>query len=106
MKLIRFREEGKVKPGVIIDDVYYDTSGFGEDYNEHFFESDGLTRLRQFVNQQNGTLTRISSGVSLDSPFARPSKIVCIGLNYADHAKETGAALPPEPVIFFKSTTA
>jgi 2-keto-4-pentenoate hydratase/2-oxohepta-3-ene-1,7-dioic acid hydratase in catechol pathway len=42
----------------------------------------------------------------LGSPVARPSKIVCIGLNYADHAKETGAAMPPEPVIFMKSTTA
>lgn len=106
MKLIRFRDNGSVKPGVILEDGYYDTSGFGEDYNESFFASDGLSRLKQYVEKQNGTLPKVSSPVSLDSPVARPSKIVCIGLNYADHAKETGAAPPPEPVIFFKSTTA
>jgi 2,4-didehydro-3-deoxy-L-rhamnonate hydrolase len=106
MKLIRFREEGKVKPGVIIEDVYYDTSSFGEDYNEHFFESDGLARLQSFIDKSKGQLPRVAASAALDSPVARPSKIVCIGLNYADHAKETGAALPPEPVIFFKSTTA
>lgn len=106
MKLIRYRDNGSVKPGVILEDVYYDTSGFGEDYTESFFATDGLSRLKQYVDQQKDTLPKVSAEVSLDAPFARPSKIVCIGLNYADHAKETGAALPPEPVIFFKSTTA
>jgi 2,4-didehydro-3-deoxy-L-rhamnonate hydrolase len=105
MKLIRFRQDGKVKPGVIIEDAYYDTSTFGEDYNEQFFEGDGLSRLQHFLNKQNGTLPRVSSEVSLDSPIARPSKIVCIGLNYADHAKETGAQIPAEPVVFMKATT-
>jgi 2,4-didehydro-3-deoxy-L-rhamnonate hydrolase len=106
MKLIRYREEGKVKPGVIIEDRYYSTAAFGEDYNEQFFATGGLSRLEDFLKENMGHLPQVSSGVSLDSPFARPSKIVCIGLNYADHARETGAALPPEPVVFFKSTTA
>ena len=106
MKLIRFREEGKVKPGVLIDEVYYDASSFGEDYNESFFEQDGLARLQSFVEKQKGQLPKLNGSVALDSPVARPSKIVCIGLNYVDHARETGAALPPEPVLFFKSTTA
>lgn len=106
MKLIRFRQNGKVKPGVIIEEKYYDAAAFGEDYNEYFFETDGLSRLNRFIKENGGRLPELSSEVSLDSPVARPSKIVCIGLNYADHAKETGAALPPEPVIFFKSTTA
>jgi 2,4-diketo-3-deoxy-L-fuconate hydrolase len=106
MKLIRYRDNGSVKPGVILEDGYYDTSGFGEDYNESFFATDGLGRLRHYVDTQKGALPKVASPVSLDAPFARPSKIVCIGLNYADHAKETGAALPPEPVIFFKATTA
>lgn len=106
MKLIRFRENGKVKPGIIINEEYFDVSSFGEDYNEQFFENDGLNRLQKFADENKEQLPRVSKNVSLDSPFARPSKIVCIGLNYADHAKETGAALPPEPVIFMKSTTA
>lgn len=106
MKLIRFREAGKVKPGVIIGNVYYNASAFGEDYNEAFFESDGIKRLEKFITENKNQLKKISSDVELDAPFARPSKIVCIGLNYANHAKETNASLPSEPVVFMKSTTA
>lgn len=105
MKLIRFRENNLVKPGVIIEDTYYDISAFGEDYNEQFFETDGLRRLQDFLYEQRGLLPSVSSEVELDSPIARPSKIVCIGLNYADHARETGAQIPAEPVIFMKATT-
>jgi 2-keto-4-pentenoate hydratase/2-oxohepta-3-ene-1,7-dioic acid hydratase in catechol pathway len=105
MKLIRYGQPGSIKTGVIIDDVKYDTSGFGEDYNEHFFETGGLARLTQYVQDNKDTLGKISDDERLDSPVARPSKIVCIGLNYADHAKETGAAVPAEPVIFMKSST-
>lgn len=106
MKLIRFGEAGKEKTGVIINDIKYDTSAFGEDYNETFFENDGLNRLEKFVKENNGKLPVVSDSVRLGSPIARPSKIVCIGLNYAKHAKETNAAIPQEPIIFFKSTTA
>ncbi len=106
MKLIRFGETGKEKTGVIIDDNYYDTSSFGEDYNENFFESGGLSRLQKFVESHRGELSVISENTRLGSPVARPSKIICIGLNYADHARETKAKIPVEPIIFFKSTTA
>jgi 2,4-didehydro-3-deoxy-L-rhamnonate hydrolase len=106
MKLIRFGETKKEKPGVIISDEYYDVSSFGEDYNESFFESDGLKRLAAFVENNNGKLPKMPAGTRLGSPVARPSKIICIGLNYADHAKETNAQIPKEPIIFFKSTTA
>lgn len=106
MKLIRFRENGKVKPGVIIYDAFYDVSAFGEDYNEQFFENDGLDRLQKFIDDNKDQLPKLSSDVSLDSPVARPSKIICIGLNYADHAKETNAAIPAEPIVFFKATSA
>jgi len=106
MKLIRYGEANKEKTGVVIDDVMYDTSALGEDYNEHFFETDGLKRLQQFIESNKNKLEKIPEGTRLGSPIARPSKIVCIGLNYADHAKETGATPPPEPVIFLKSTTA
>jgi 2,4-diketo-3-deoxy-L-fuconate hydrolase len=106
MKLIRFGEAGKEKPGLVINDLYYDASAFGEDYNERFFESGGMKRLESFLTENKGKLPRLSDNIRLGPPVARPSKIVCIGLNYADHAKETGASLPFEPVIFMKSTTA
>jgi 2-keto-4-pentenoate hydratase/2-oxohepta-3-ene-1,7-dioic acid hydratase in catechol pathway len=104
MKLIRYGEAGKEKTGVIIDDKRYDTSSFGEDYNERFFETNGLSRLADFI--KNNDLAEVSDSVRLGCPFARPSKLVCIGLNYIDHARETNATPPPEPVIFMKSTTA
>jgi 2,4-didehydro-3-deoxy-L-rhamnonate hydrolase len=106
MKLIRFGAAGKEKPGVIINDVKYDASAFGEDYNEAFFESDGLSRLKKFVEMNNGKLPQVADGERLGSPVARPSKIVCVGLNYAKHARETNAPIPTEPILFFKSTTA
>ena len=106
MKLIRYGAAGKEKTGVIINDIKYDTSVFGEDYNEKFFESDGLNRLRKFLADNEGKLTKIADGERLGSPIARPSKILCIGLNYADHARETNAQVPAEPVLFMKSTTA
>jgi len=105
MKLIRFGEAGKEKSGVIINDKRYDTSAFGEDYNEQFFETDGLNRLSAFL-KENNNLPQINEDVRLGCPIGRPSKIVCIGLNYVDHAKETNATPPAEPVIFMKSTTA
>jgi len=105
MKLIRFGEAGKEKTGVIINDKKYDTSAFGEDYNESFFENDGLNRLASFIKENESSLTEVPEGTRLGSPVARPSKILCIGLNYADHAAETNAPIPSEPVIFMKSTT-
>jgi len=104
MKLIRFGKAGKEKTGVIINDKKYDTSAFGEDYGEAFFENDGLNRLSFFL--EGSLLPEITEEVRLGCPLARPSKIVCIGLNYVDHARETNATPPAEPVIFMKSTTA
>lgn len=105
MKLIRYGEINKEKPGVIINDLMYDVSDLGEDFNEAFFESEGLRRLEKFLEINQGKLTEIPENIRLGSPVARPSKILCIGLNYADHAKETNATVPSEPVIFMKSTT-
>jgi 2,4-diketo-3-deoxy-L-fuconate hydrolase len=106
MKLIRFGELNKEKPGVIINDIVYDLSAFGSDYNESFFENDGLNKLQNFINTNIASLPKVAAGVRLGSPIARPSKIICIGLNYKDHAKETGAETPKEPILFFKSTSA
>ena len=104
MKLIRAGDAGKERPGVIINDVWFDVSEYVNDYDEKFFASDGLTTLRTLIAEK--TLKEISSDTRLGSPVARPSKIICIGLNYSDHAIESQMQLPPEPVIFFKATTA
>lgn len=105
MKLIRFGTFGKEQPGICIDNVNYDASAFGEDYNEEFFKSDGLKRLENFIAENKNNLKKLPADVRIGSPVARPSKIICIGLNYADHAKETGATPPSEPVLFMKATT-
>ncbi|MDP4151550.1 MAG: fumarylacetoacetate hydrolase family protein [Bacteroidota bacterium] len=104
MKLIRYGEPGREKTGIVLSGRCYDTSALGLDYNESFFEQDGLEKLRQFAEMNN--LPELPGDIRLGPPVARPSKIVCIGLNYADHARETGATPPPEPVIFLKSTSA
>ena len=107
MKLIRFGEAGKERPGLLLNDgTRIDASAFGSDYNEAFFATGGLNRLRDWVAKDSSSASRVDSGVRLGPPIARPSKIVCIGLNFRDHAAETGAKIPTEPVIFFKSTTA
>jgi len=105
MKLIRFGELGKEKPGIIMNNKWYDLSGFCIDYNEAFFEQDGLIKLQNFL-ATNPSLQEIDQSIRLGAPVARPSKIICIGLNYIDHCKETNAPIPEEPIIFFKSTTA
>jgi 2,4-didehydro-3-deoxy-L-rhamnonate hydrolase len=105
MKLIRFGKTGEEKPGIVIDDVHYDVSGLEEDYDENFLGTGGLGRLEKFLKENKKNLPKIGSNIRLGSPIARPSKIVCIGLNYADHAKETNAAVPTEPVIFLKATS-
>ncbi len=106
MKLIRFGEINNEKTGVILNDDYIDTSSFGEDYDERFFGTGGLKRLEEFLQSIGDKLPKIPANARLGSPVARPSKIICIGLNYSDHAKETNLTLPTEPIIFFKSTSA
>ncbi|HTM36642.1 MAG TPA: fumarylacetoacetate hydrolase family protein [Terriglobales bacterium] len=107
MKLIRFGDPGKERPGLLLNDgTRVDASAFGSDYNESFFASDGLNRLRDWATKNAASAPRVSSETRLGPPICRPSKIVCIGLNFRDHAAETGAKIPLEPVIFFKSTTA
>lgn len=106
MKLIRFGEEGFEKPGVIYEGKWWDVSKYFDDYNEFFFENGGLGALEDMVAGKWEFIAPIKENVRLGCPVARPSKLVCIGLNYADHARETGAVIPAEPVIFIKSTTA
>ncbi len=105
MKLIRFGEPGREKPGVIVDGKSIDASGFGQDWNENFFASGGLEQLAAWVAANAGSAPVVEPGTRLGPCIARPSKIVCIGLNYVDHAKESGMDIPKEPILFFKSTT-
>ena len=106
MKLIRFGIPGAEKPGLqLADGRRIDASAFGSDYDEAFFGGDGLNRLAAWASANAETAPAVDPGTRLGSCVARPSKIVCIGLNYADHAKESGLDIPKEPIIFFKSTT-
>ena len=106
MKLIRFGEPGKEKPGLQLSDgSRIDASGFGGDYDEAFFASGGLARLASWLKSNQSSAPRVAPSARLGSAVCRPSKIVCIGLNYRDHAAETKAEAPKEPVLFFKATT-
>jgi 2,4-diketo-3-deoxy-L-fuconate hydrolase len=104
MQLVRIGEFEKEKPAIIIDGQYFDVSEHVVDYNEAFFAGDGLSKLKNIVSTQD--LPEIKEPSRFGSCVARPSKIICVGLNYADHARETGAEIPQEPILFFKSTTA
>lgn len=105
MKLIRFGDTGFELPGVQLDHLKYDVSSFVKDYDEAFFAGDGLDRLKKVVDNNLKDLPIVSDEFRIASPIARPSKIICVGLNYRDHAKEAGADIPKEPILFFKSTT-
>ncbi|HWA34222.1 MAG TPA: fumarylacetoacetate hydrolase family protein [Cyclobacteriaceae bacterium] len=105
MKLLRYGAAGKERPGIMLKGKIVDVSAFGEDYNEKFFDSDGIARLRKWVEQNLKTLPVLEEQ-RFGPPFQRPSKIICIGLNYVDHAREANMELPKEPVVFFKATSA
>lgn len=106
MKLFRFGEAGKEKPGVLLNGKKFDLSAFGEDIGETFLESNGLSRLATWLKQNQHSLSEIKEDSRFGSCIQRPSKIICIGLNYTKHALESKMPLPKEPIIFFKSTTA
>lgn len=106
MKLLRYGPAGHEKPGILQGDQCYDVAAFGEDYTERFFGSNGLQRLADFVAANAGSLPVVDAAERLGPPVARPSKIICIGLNYSDHAREMGLPAPSEPVVFLKSTSA
>ncbi|MDT0553062.1 fumarylacetoacetate hydrolase family protein [Urechidicola vernalis] len=107
MKLIRFGAEGQEKPGVQLNDgTRIDVSAFGQDYTEAFFGGDGVERLSNWLKENQASCPTVSDTIRLGAPLCRPSKIVCVGLNYAKHAEESGMAIPTEPVLFFKATSA
>jgi 2-keto-4-pentenoate hydratase/2-oxohepta-3-ene-1,7-dioic acid hydratase in catechol pathway len=83
-----------------------DVSAFGKDYNEVFFGKDGISELRSWLKMNKNKCPIVEKNIRLGSPLCRPSKIVCVGLNYAKHATESGMSIPKEPVLFFKATSA
>jgi 2,4-diketo-3-deoxy-L-fuconate hydrolase len=106
MKLIRFGEPGGERPGVILADATrLDVSGCVQDYDEAFFSGDGLSHLKRWLQTNAASAPRVAPSVRLGSAIARPSKIVCIGLNFRDHARESKMEIPTEPVIFFKASS-
>jgi len=106
MKLIRHGAPDHGTPGLLLNDGRrIDASGFGSDYNEAFFGGDGLERLAEWAKANAASAPVVAPSVRLGPCIARPSKIVCVGLNYSDHAKESGMPIPKEPILFFKSTS-
>ena len=106
MKLFRFGSPGTEQPGVAYQEKNLDVSDFGEDYSEDFFANDGLNRLTQWLSDRAGSCPEVSGSERLGPPIHRPGKMICIGLNYKDHAQESNMELPTEPIIFFKATSA
>lgn len=107
MKLIRFGEKNKEKPGIQLDDDQrIDVSSFIDDYDENFFYKIGIKKLRSWLNKNKEKCPIIDNNIRIGPPISRPSKIVCVGLNYAKHAAESGMKIPDEPVLFFKSSSA
>jgi 2,4-didehydro-3-deoxy-L-rhamnonate hydrolase len=105
MKLLRVGPQGHERPAILLDEAtYLDLSSEVNDFNEEFFASDGLKRLPAIVDRLRVTVDPSPlSNVRIGAPITRPHQILCIGLNYSDHAAETGQAVPTEPIIFNKS---
>ena len=106
MKLLRFGALGQEKPGVQLENgTRLDISRFGQDYDEAFFGGNGLEKLKEWLSQNRESCPVVEQDVRLGAPLVRPSKIICVGLNYAKHAAESGMDIPEEPLLFFKATS-
>jgi len=104
MKLIRFGAKNSEKPGVEVNGKRLDCSAHFDDWNQDFFNNGGLNKLKAFLESDKNSLPEVDNSIRLGSPIARPGMIMCIGLNYSDHAEESGMELPKEPVLFMKAT--
>lgn len=103
MKLIRFGEKENEKPGILIDGVRKDCSQFFKDWDQDFFNENGLNKLNEIIKDDTIVLSDVPDDVRWASCIDRPNMILCVGLNYADHAKEAGMELPSEPLVFGKA---
>jgi 2-keto-4-pentenoate hydratase/2-oxohepta-3-ene-1,7-dioic acid hydratase in catechol pathway len=106
MKLVRFGARDEERPGIVTaDGRIKDVSAHVRDYDHAFFAGGGLAALRPIAARPDA-LPDAPAGAQLGPPVARPRNVFAIGLNYSDHAKETGAAIPAEPILFMKATSA
>jgi 2-keto-4-pentenoate hydratase/2-oxohepta-3-ene-1,7-dioic acid hydratase in catechol pathway len=104
MKLIRFGDKGNEKPGVLVDDKRLDCSDHFSDWDQNFFNNNGLLKLRDLLAEKGYGMPSVHARERWASCIARPNMILCIGLNFADHAKEAGMELPAEPLVFSKAS--
>src|SRR5690606_17625084 len=106
MKLLRFGEAGKEKPGVeTLDGKWLDCSAFGSDWSEEFLGNDGISRFQTWLEENSASCPEIPKETRLGPPLPRPSKLICVGLNYSLHAKESGMEVPTQPILFMKATS-
>jgi len=107
MKLFRFEKSGSVGLGMVdLQRKNIDISASGMDLTEGFFEANGIEKLAAWISEHGNSCSEIAGEINYLSCVGRPSKIICVGLNYAKHARESGMDVPKEPVLFFKSTSA
>ena len=103
MRLIRFGAPGAEKPGLIDQDgTFRDVSAFGPDFDSLFLGGTGLQDLQDWFAKNKANCPEVPATERLGPPVCGVSKIVCVGLNYAKHAAESGMDVPTEPVLFFK----
>src|SRR4051794_11555119 len=104
MKLLRFGNPGDERPGILDENgLRRDLSRQFTDWNRAFFNSAGLQQLEKLLQRGIEDLPLVPESARWASPIARPGKVVCIGLNYSDHAAESGMPVPAEPIVFLKA---
>jgi 2,4-didehydro-3-deoxy-L-rhamnonate hydrolase len=105
MRLIRFGSVGNEKPGVVDNQgIRRDLSASFTDWDMKFFQDGGVRRLAELLHKDVATLPIVPESARWAAPVARPGKVICIGLNYSDHAAESGLPIPTEPIIFMKAS--
>ncbi|MBX2873496.1 MAG: fumarylacetoacetate hydrolase family protein [Saprospiraceae bacterium] len=104
MRLIRFGEKHQEKPGIMFGEQRKDCSAHFTDWNHDFFQNGGLVELQALVDKEGANLPDVPENARWGSPIPRPGMIMCVGLNYADHAAEAGMDIPKEPLVFMKAT--
>ncbi|WP_447641833.1 MULTISPECIES: fumarylacetoacetate hydrolase family protein [Chitinophagaceae] len=106
MQLFRYGTKGAEKPGIVINEKKYDLSSFGQDFDNCFLSEGGLEKLKLFLEKNGDHLVELPQNIRMGVPLAHPRKIVCVGLNYTDHVKETGLQQENEPILFMKAISA